>query len=366
MSHAVRSSAEPVNDSIAVSVRPPVLQRRCACGASAGPEGKCAECAGKDRLGGGASVALGLPDDRYEAEADRVANQVISASAPRVQRMMNDEEDPIHAPLIEDFRRRHGLLGADGDDRAGRAGPTDAEIKYQLLPEEALGPYCPDTTIPENPDFSKPAVRDAFKDVNCISTRSLSMPPNCRFTRRQQGLLEAAQSTAAARAQIALARIKAGSEGLRFGRTMAAELFDGDKPSHVEVVATLGKVHRLLSGSSAKFAGHTCGDEECQKAGVLAYVLGPGILPMHICPLAFSPSKKNLHHQILHEALHWAGIDVDTTKVEGYCADYDCSTPCNDKHSADAWTHYVDCLGKPVQLRRDFREKILDSVKDLP
>ena len=42
------------------------------------------------------------------------------------------EEDPIHAPIIEDYRRRHGLpLEGDSPGEAP-LGPSDAEIKYRL------------------------------------------------------------------------------------------------------------------------------------------------------------------------------------------------------------------------------------------
>jgi Domain of unknown function (DUF4157) len=45
------------------------------------------------------------------------------------------EDDSIHRPLIEGFRREHGL--PPGEGRPGeRIGPSDAEIKYRLAPRE--------------------------------------------------------------------------------------------------------------------------------------------------------------------------------------------------------------------------------------
>jgi hypothetical protein len=57
-----------------------ILQRKCACGNSAGSAGICEKCQGKE---GGilqTKLSIGSPDDKYEQEADRVADRVMSAS----------------------------------------------------------------------------------------------------------------------------------------------------------------------------------------------------------------------------------------------------------------------------------------------
>jgi hypothetical protein len=88
-------------------------------------------------------------------------------------------------------------------------------------------------------------------------------------------------------------------------------------------------------------------------------------LPVYVCPLAFS-HPEDLARTILHEALHWAGLDADPTTPEGYCEKFDCMSPCQDKETADAWAHYLDCLGQPLELRRSFVDKIVKSVEDIP
>lgn len=130
------------------------------------------------------------------------------------------------------------------------------------------------------------------------------------------------------------------------------------------MVNRLVPVHDFLSGSSARFAGRTCGDENCQR-GASAYVAGARSLPINICPTAFS-RLSSLHRTVLHEALHWSGLDADPATPEGYCSKFDCKTPCLTKEDADAWSHYLDCLGKPFEVRKDFREKILESVNEIP
>jgi hypothetical protein len=56
-----------------------------------------------------------------------------------------NDEDKIHQPLIDDFRRREGLPQGGIDKSGDRVGPSDAEIKYQGL---ALS--CPSSTEVES------------------------------------------------------------------------------------------------------------------------------------------------------------------------------------------------------------------------
>ena len=63
-------------------VAAPQLQRACACGESAGVSGKCPECAAREQLGVQPKLSLNRPGDRYEQEADRIADRVVSAREP--------------------------------------------------------------------------------------------------------------------------------------------------------------------------------------------------------------------------------------------------------------------------------------------
>ncbi len=58
---------------------PPSLQRACACGGSAGLTGECEDCKTKKLLGQQIQpkLTIGSPNDEYEQEADRVADQVM-------------------------------------------------------------------------------------------------------------------------------------------------------------------------------------------------------------------------------------------------------------------------------------------------
>ena len=82
-----------------------LLQRKCACGGEAGMSGQCEECSQKKRLGLQTKLKISEPGDSYEQEADRVADQVIAASAhrgvsgapPRIQRFLGQSNGQIHA-----------------------------------------------------------------------------------------------------------------------------------------------------------------------------------------------------------------------------------------------------------------------------
>ena len=86
-----------------------------------------------------APLTLDGQDDVGEQEARKAAEAVASAAPravvrarvlPSVQRAPPRNDDPIHAPLIEDFRRRHGLPPSGLDASGSPVGPSAAEIKY--------------------------------------------------------------------------------------------------------------------------------------------------------------------------------------------------------------------------------------------
>src|SRR6476661_4267490 len=83
-----------------------VLQRKCACGNSAGSSGSCTECQSKQEGILQTKLQIGEPGDRYEQEADRVADQVMAT--------------PIHPVVIGAPRRIQSYAGqvTEGTDTA--------------------------------------------------------------------------------------------------------------------------------------------------------------------------------------------------------------------------------------------------------
>src|SRR5215204_3581238 len=111
-----------------------LLQRKCACGGTAGMSEECEECRKKKRFGPQTKLKVNEPRDIYEQEADRVADQVmatpaglaVSAAPPRIQRFSgqsNGQMDaapasvdqvlaspgkPLEAALRQDMEQRFG------------------------------------------------------------------------------------------------------------------------------------------------------------------------------------------------------------------------------------------------------------------
>ena len=109
-----------------------LLQRRCACGGSAGASGECAACLGQKHLQ--AKLTIGASNDPLEREADRVADQVLAAptsaeanvAPPSIQRFTGQPDSaadvatgsveqtlaspgrPLDAALQQDMGRRFG------------------------------------------------------------------------------------------------------------------------------------------------------------------------------------------------------------------------------------------------------------------
>src|SRR6266536_3495986 len=61
-----------------VTARAGLLQRKCACGGSAGPSGECEECKRIRARGLQAKLRVNEPEDEFEREADRAADAVVS------------------------------------------------------------------------------------------------------------------------------------------------------------------------------------------------------------------------------------------------------------------------------------------------
>src|SRR5206468_8075486 len=55
-----------------------LLQRKCACGGALDLTGECTECRKKKRFGLQTKLKINEPEDIYEQEADRIADQVMA------------------------------------------------------------------------------------------------------------------------------------------------------------------------------------------------------------------------------------------------------------------------------------------------
>src|SRR5262245_21288939 len=153
------------------------LQRKCACGDHTMAGGECSECSEKKRLGLQTKLKVNDPGDIYEREADRIADQVMTASAhseiggapPFIQRFSgqsNGQVDaapasvnqalagrgrPLEAALREDMEQRFGHdfssvrvhTGAQADDSARSLGALAYTVGNDIV--FGTGQYVSDT-----------------------------------------------------------------------------------------------------------------------------------------------------------------------------------------------------------------------------
>lgn len=156
-----------------ISVQKPVpdmqpgsrLQRTCACGRSSSEGGECTECRAKgghraqsqeqkaSRYFSGRGFAHNFADVRVDAP---------SGGAVAESRNSRGDEDPIHQPIIDDFRRRHGLPQGGVDKEGNRVGPSDAEIKYGGLALQCPSSVELESTINLNPEALANGYRTAY------------------------------------------------------------------------------------------------------------------------------------------------------------------------------------------------------------
>ena len=64
------------------AVPAPMLQRTCRCGAATAVSEQCPACAARERLNVQSRLRISRPGDRFEREADRIADQVVSGRPP--------------------------------------------------------------------------------------------------------------------------------------------------------------------------------------------------------------------------------------------------------------------------------------------
>ena len=131
-----------------------LLQRKCACGGAAGLTGKCAECSGK-RLTARppliqTKLTIGEPGERYEQEADRVAEQVMRMPGPDREEQVEEigrmpaRGDQLRRQPVEEEEEEEELLQAKEISGRPPALSPDLEARVQAL--RGGGQPLPDAT----------------------------------------------------------------------------------------------------------------------------------------------------------------------------------------------------------------------------
>ncbi len=110
--HAVGSDAPPVNGFSFSRVSVFGLQRKCACGSTGAPTGKCGECGKKRAFGLQPKLTVNQPGDAYEQEADRVA-QAMMGSFSHPAEPKSEAGGELHHPAESDLTKGGERLPPD-------------------------------------------------------------------------------------------------------------------------------------------------------------------------------------------------------------------------------------------------------------
>jgi hypothetical protein len=118
-----------------------ILQRKCACGRGARPDGECAECRRKrlQRAVLQPKLVIHQPGDRFEREADRAAAAVMMGERP-----MLEQGAALQSAASPALQREH-CAGAVASDHASEDGQSETAAQVDRTLEHAGRPLEPAT-----------------------------------------------------------------------------------------------------------------------------------------------------------------------------------------------------------------------------
>lgn len=356
------------------------LQRRCACGTSAGLGGHCADCARQQSLGMQTRLVVGPADDRYEREAEQVAQQVLTGpaavqgrAAPRIQRRsmapqaddnavpasvqatLANSGEPLAPTLRSDMEQRLGhdfsQVRVHADAQADRSAREVGAQAYTVGRDMAFasGQYAPGTAAGrhliahELTHVVQQSAGTAMSLQRQPATPAAPTPvvPNAR----QQRMIDAARRAAAIRTQVAMFRTS-GVEGKRWARearSLARIKFDWPNPNMDQISDILSGMGGGLVDVQVLVAGGS--DPECGIRPGYVRGLRP---PIVLCPAFFAADTddESRIRTMVHEMAHARGIG-SADAMEQYFPVFDCEST-GVFESADTWSNYVHCLsGQP-------------------
>jgi len=89
---ATKNKQESINSS---SLSRGILQRKCACGNQSAGGGECGECGKNKQLLQRRATHISEPGDRYEQEADRIADEVMRMPEPTAKHQVGSEKEGV-------------------------------------------------------------------------------------------------------------------------------------------------------------------------------------------------------------------------------------------------------------------------------
>jgi hypothetical protein len=277
----------------------PLLQRQCACG------GGCPRCK-KQELGIQTKLKISEPGDKYEQEADRIADEVMRMPEPSVQRQVLQRQQAVSS---------------------GSPPQQQAEHTNNL----------------DDPEIER------LRNALCLGVEVNQGATRCEFSDRERRYVSFARYAARS---LTARTLMAMSSGDRYMSTLARRIFH---ISDVNIPVMIATIERILGAlRTVPVVCGTCADAVCNRGSVAAYVpddLGSIV----ICPFFFVNNPNQMRRTMIHEAGHVVGIDdVPTGQAyvhPPYCTESDnaeCVDPCRMAggdllRNVDAWARFIEC-----------------------
>ena len=131
-----------------------LLQRKCACGSNAsGLTGKCEECGEKRMLRLQTKLAISEPGDRYEQEADRIADEVMRMPLPAAYRQATGGQEADNqlqtkrlADQITPMVQREAIAEEDDEDEKEELQRQTAMEEEEMLQPKGTTAQAPTVT----------------------------------------------------------------------------------------------------------------------------------------------------------------------------------------------------------------------------
>jgi hypothetical protein len=376
-----------------------VLQRKCACGASASSlTGECEGC-GKRKLGIQRRLAIGATDDPLELEAGRIADQVMAmptrstldkvplriqrfsgsstgreeVAPPSVDEVLSTPGSPLDRPLREDMEQRFGY------DFSQVRVHTDAAAQQSARDVNAHA-YTVGNDLVFGRDQYAPESRSGRHLLAHELAHMVQQRAGTRGTVQRQGTKVDVSIRAEGECKAPKSIALAAAWGGRMVRTaLDWFLYSADDEVNLRILnanlranfgsdsdATRTAVHDRLAQvssylESAQRAGLTfnCLEGSDPVCGKHVAEAGPGAARIKLCPSWFSEfDDYGINYggySLIHECAHIAGAveknEVYQSKIYGGLSAEECLKPravgSNPLNNADNYGWFVSCLALP-------------------
>lgn len=355
------------------------LQRKCSsCGNHSLDWDECSECRKKKWKGLQTKLKIGKPNDVYEREADRIADQVMAMPTPvkpnktpiKVQRFsdhatpdkpkappgvvraLNSYGSPLPSALAKDMGRRFNHDFSDIrvhiDSSAAQSAEDINADAYTVGRNIVFGKsrFLPETFEGRKliaHELAHP-MQQSETTSGIVQTQRSDLEKTSRSpTTEERRIISAARRSAKHRVSVAYLRINGTSPLFNRNEELATVrgLISPDIVNFKQIVDIVRSMLSRLSWDSQIVIGPEI--TQCRAAlGWTAYVR-ENHPPIHLCERFFRKPHEEQVRTLIHEAAHASGIGQ--SGGETYFAVFDCSpSPQNNWDVADAWARYIHCI----------------------